>query len=337
MIKILIEQKRKNLAETWHEADTTQSDGLGDMHENLPTSKPTNNQSSSFAFREGESSPPRAHHNSERITTPSASSLTRNSTENEAAFFERTTRWKELKEAEYARAREEIHENELSGCTFHPVINTSRTYKSPSTPVVARLYSDSKAKLREWEHEKKRKEDEEVQRTCTFKPQTNVRPPTPTKTRPPTPTKNKNPALHKEKENSPKFSFTPTINKVPEQMTTASQYLATNAFERLSRVGTHHKSNTPSGTPLAETPYSPPNPPPLPVKPRPSSAPPGARAAGTPEAPAEQKSFKDFLARQQDHLTKKKYKIEHIVRKEGVTAQPVLCNHSKQIIKQKVC
>jgi hypothetical protein len=78
-----------------------------------------------------------------------------------------------------------------------------------------RLYVDYKSKFRTWEQERQRKEDEEVERTCTFKPQTNLS----NSKRPPTPTRSSTPSTASaySKDTSPpknSYPFTPVVNKI---------------------------------------------------------------------------------------------------------------------------
>jgi len=137
-------------------------------------------------------------------------------------------------------------------------------------------------------------------------------------------------------------------------MVTAVQYLAIDPFERLSRTTTTSsqlQGSSPTTSfikPAAITAQAivistPPQPvnslPPSPLKSRPSSAPPGNNYEdNTIDTRSEEPkaSFQNFLLRQQNHITKKKHKIERIARQnENVSAQPVLCERSRQIVQQK--
>ena len=134
-----------------------------------------------------------------------------------------------IQELEFNRIKEDQTSMQMQQCTFHPNINPIPSQRT-STPVVdryaiqytfarfldylhlCRLYVDYKPKFRVWEQERQRKEDEEFERTCTFKPQTN----TTHSKRASTPTRSSTPSTSSKDVSPPKssYSFAPVVNKI---------------------------------------------------------------------------------------------------------------------------
>jgi hypothetical protein len=138
-------------------------------------------------------------------------------------------------DAEEKRRRLEAHATD--GCTFKPFINDLSRHIELEKPVVERLYDTRRQKEEELEALRKMKEEEEVKRTCTFKPAINPsdRQPTPTKSRYREPSPRRNQEIRRSIEDGvDRNAFKPATNVIPPNMTNALQYLSEDTFSRLS-------------------------------------------------------------------------------------------------------
>eukprot|EP00937_MAST-01D_sp_MAST-1D-sp2_P002798 g2798.t1 len=212
-------------------------------------------------------------------------------------FHERVQRWQEQKQTELSRIKKEQKGSELRECTFHPSINPNpdpggmledgeELGSAPlSTGMSAsqRLYANSKTThtREEAQRSAEAREQEELDRTCTFKPQINRGRYTPraqAKYRQVdyTPGKAKGPASTgtparsrlssgggyaavgssrraaraQAARSDPNCTFTPKVNSISRGMASARVYLQAGVYDRLSNPdGTRAAERAEGGAP----------------------------------------------------------------------------------------
>jgi len=158
----------------------------------------------------------------------------------EQNFFDRVMSWQDQKQVVQEQLADQRKQAELDGCTFQPSITPKAKRMSSRSRVQAdvneRLYQEAKENRHTWDEIKKHIEDEEVRRTCTFQPQINRR----TRSNPTLVESRYKSTSNSRRSPSPspltaEYSFTPRVNKISRNMSSAKMYLSTPAFDRLSQ------------------------------------------------------------------------------------------------------
>jgi hypothetical protein len=210
-------------------------------------------------------------------------------------------------DAEEKRRRLEAHATD--GCTFKPFINDLSRHIELEKPVVERLYDTRRQKEEELEALRKMKEEEEVKRTCTFKPAINPsdRQPTPTKSRYREPSPRRNQEIRRSIEDGvDRNAFKPATNVIPPNMTNALQYLSEDTFSRLSKPRPLTPAGHATASPNLEN-----------LHPSISASDSNASVGVKPPSI----NLDDFYKRQQEFLLQKKAKVESIAKENAVVAR----------------
>ncbi len=225
-------------------------------------------------------------------------------------FYERMIAWVNKRDMDAEEKRRRLEAHATDGCTFKPFINDLSRHIELEKPVVERLYDTRRQKEEELEALRKMKEEEEVKRTCTFKPSINPsdRQPTPTKSRYREPSPRRMQEMRRSIEDGlDRKAFKPATNVIPPNMTNALQYLSEDPFSRLSKP----RPLTPAGhatvAPNLEN-----------LHPAVSASDSNA-SVGVGVKPSI--NLDDFYKRQQEFLQQKKAKVESMAKENAVVAR----------------
>jgi len=264
------------------------------------------------------------------------------------SFFDRQVAWQREKEQKTARQRKQKEDSSLDGYTFQPDISQfggpSQLARSMRDEPVSqeeaanRLYNDAMSKQKrdlESTKKKRKEEDDEIKRTCTFKPAINTyregaAGPGMIKSR----YRDGSPASRRRQPvEEEECTFQPQTNKVNPKMFDALKYLETDAFERLSnpppsRTEGETSRATPRGNKSVARSSTPSR-----VKPGTPSAR-GSQTARSSSVTRERNdggSFDAFLERQEQREAARKEKNEK--RKEMLEPrfEPMLCKKSLEL------
>jgi hypothetical protein len=240
-------------------------------------------------------------------------------------FYERMIAWVNKRDMDAEEKRKRLEAHATDGCTFKPFINDLSRHIELEKPVVERLYDTRRQKEEELEALRKMKEEEEVKRTCTFKPAINPsdRQPTPTKSRYREPSPRRTQEIRRSIEDGvDRKAFKPATNVIPPNMTNALQYLSEDPFSRLSKP----RPLTPAGHATASPNLENLHPA---IIASDSNASVGVKPLSI--------NLDDFYKRQQEFLQQKKAKVESMAKENAVVARsasPRISAKSRSLVDQ---
>lgn len=246
-------------------------------------------------------------------------------------FNRRMEKWIEQRQKQTLKKREVLKQSELAGCTFSPRINKVKRANC-GMKASERLYAKSKTnKLVQLRAEARAKEDQMIKETCTFRPKINRTSPVTTQSRyRQAVSGTSSPCV-----NDNECTFKPQVNEIPEEMSAAKVYVASDIFDRLYRTASTNSderavkrgqddSLIDVDTFLLKS---------TSTLRRPKSA--GGAAtmdrkasSATTDRRQRQKDFEKFLARQNQKEMRKQLKLEQVAQQCTSSHTPKLCKKS---------
>ena len=242
-------------------------------------------------------------------TSAAPATPSRTSGSDTPVFYDRMIAWVNKRDMDAEEKRRRLEAHATDGCTFKPFINDLSRHIELEKPVVERLYDTRRQKEEELEALRKMKVEEEVKRTCTFKPAINPsdRQPTPTKSRYREPSPRRTQEVRRSIEDGfDRNAFKPATNVIPPNMTNALQYLSEDPFSRLSKPRPLTPASHAIASPSSEN-----------LHPAVSASDSNASVGVKPPSI----NLDEFYKRQQEFLLQKKAKVEIIAKENAVVAR----------------